>query len=584
MTPETSCRFISKTTRRLAMQYLQDVGGSTAHGIFLCLKYGDDISACSHGINPLQYESAIDFSRDYLAASLLSKYQGGLKEHEVLRRERALEKFWSCEQRLKKCYAPFQRVLSEQSSVARVLDLAREKIASWLGDLRDAFSIDDCSFGPGSSSSVPRRKAHPSNKFLACDVSAACAPFVEMFFRDCGFPRPVFNVVEHSRIEYVPKNFKIDRIIAVEPDWNIFFQKGIGKAIRRCLKRVGIDLNNGALKHELLARIAASTGALATVDLSSASDSIALWLVRYLLPDDWFFFMNSVRTGSIQLGGSVAHLTKFSSMGNGFTFELESLIFYALAKAVCAIEGHGGTVSTFGDDIILPTKAVPLLAQVFQTCGFVFNEDKSFSTGYFRESCGAHFFKDWNVKPFYLKESINNDSQRYLFCNSIRRLTHRLYYRDVRDTRLLPGYLMCRDTIRSKCYIPDGYGDGGLISYFDECTPKCDRKKKNQPIRRLGHGIEGFRVRALIPKTSGSDVDHVGMYLYKLREHSRRRRSVFHAQVPSFWYELRDLKLRDNEDPEGSCELRGNEVVYSEKVSYRVGRIFVQRWIDPGQA
>lgn len=584
MTTElSSCRFISKKTRALCMSYLEDLGGAVAHGIFLSLKHGDDASACSHSIDPLMYNEPLEFSRDYLAASFLSKFTEGPKGHESVRRAVALEKFWCCESRLQEKASVFKSMLLANGHLAGIFHAARERIALILGPIKDVFSIDDCDFGPGASSSVPRRKAHPSNKFLASDVSAACAPFVGMFFSDLRFPRPVLQVVEHSRIQFVPKNFKTDRVIAIEPDWNIFFQKGVGKAIRKRLRRVGLHLSKGAERHAKLSLEAALSGQLATVDLSSASDSIATWLVRFLLPDDWFFFMNSIRTASIEIDDVVHPLTKFSSMGNGFTFELETLVFYALAVETAIASGTQGTVTTYGDDIILPSKAVPLLQEVFDHCGFVFNKAKSFSTGYFRESCGAHYFRDWDVKPFYLKESVSRDVQKYHYCNSIRRLCHRLYYRDVYHTRLRNSYSACRNLIRKYHYIPEGYGDGGLVSYFDETPAPYRGKKRKHSAVRCGRAIgllDGFKVRCLLPVTTTAQVDHDGMYLHKLRKLRDTEVSSFHAQRASFWLDLRDLARPDSVE-----EPTGNEVVYASKdVSYRVGHMYVPRWLDPGQA
>jgi len=467
--------------------------------------------------------------------------------------------------------------------VSEILYLARERIQRILGPIKDAFQIDDCSFGPGSSSSIQRRRAHPSNKFVAADVSSGCAAMVSWFFQDAGFPRPVINVVEHSRIEFVPKNFKIDRVIAVEPDWNIFFQKGVGKAIRRCLRKVGLDLNNGGVKHNHLARLASLDASLATVDLSSASDSISTTLVRFLLPDDWFYVMNSIRTDRISIDGTIHPLRKFSSMGNGFTFELETLVFYALAQASCIVNGAAGTVSVFGDDIILPNDVVPSLSAVLETCGMVLNHAKSYSTGYFRESCGAHYFRGRDVKPYYLKKELSNDPEKFKCCNSLRRLAFRLFHCDVPDSPLFLPYTRCLDTIRRVFHIPEGCGDGGLVCNFDEACPPAIRpagaRVRDKSIRKRPNCIEGYKVRCLLPIAVKANSDHNGMLLHKLRAAMLQRRSVWHSQTGRIArLSVRDIQIADAEPT------LGNEYSTAcQEVRYRVGFINVVRWTNPGE-
>jgi len=73
-------------------------------------------------------------------------------------------------------------------------------------------------------------------------------------------------------------------------------------------------------------------------------------------------------------------------MGNGFTFPLETLIFWALTRAVC---GSTATVSAYGDDIICPSDRAEDVIAVLTEVGFSVNLEKSFWNGPFRESCGS---------------------------------------------------------------------------------------------------------------------------------------------------------------------------------------------------
>jgi len=126
----------------------------------------------------------------------------------------------------------------------------------------------------------------------------------------------VFSTKVGNRITTVPKTALIDRCIAVEPNLNQYMQLGIGSVIRARLLSEGLDIRTLQERHRKLCRSASVKGDLATVDLRGASDSIALELVRELLPDDWFALMDRARSHHFIVNGSVHYSEKFSSMGN----------------------------------------------------------------------------------------------------------------------------------------------------------------------------------------------------------------------------------------------------------------------------
>ena len=223
------------------------------------------------------------------------------------------------------------------------------------------------------------------------------------------------NFVVSSILFTVPKNDTIDRVACKEPDYNMWAQKAVGNFFRRRLKRrCGVDLNDQSINRDL-ARDAVRLS-LATVDLSSASDSVTTQLVCRLLPTEWFVYLQDLRVHSTLVKDHVHELEMFSSMGNGFTFELESLIFWALTRAVSA-----GTVSVYGDDLIMPIRDYPVVRTLLNYCGFVVNKDKSFATGLFRESCGGHYHDGADVTPFYVKEPVLCLTQLIRLLNRLRK-------------------------------------------------------------------------------------------------------------------------------------------------------------------
>jgi hypothetical protein len=84
-------------------------------------------------------------------------------------------------------------------------------------------------------------------------------------------------------------------------------------------------------------------------------------------------------------------------MGNGATFELETLVFAVIVAAACELE-VGRDLFVYGDDIILPNEHFEEASAVLRACGFTPNMAKSFATGSFRESCGGDYFEGYSVR------------------------------------------------------------------------------------------------------------------------------------------------------------------------------------------
>lgn len=189
--------------------------------------------------------------------------------------------------------------------------------------------------------------------------------------------------VEGSRFSTVPKNNNDDRPINIEPFGNIMVQRGIGGELRRTLEEYyGQDLDNLAEKHRLLI----SDPQWATIDLKNASDSVTIALCRFLLPARIFSLLMSSRSPFLYGPDRNYHQTrKISSMGNGFTFELMTLILTSLCRVL------DSESSVFGDDIIIKKEHSGRLICLLESVGFVVNKEKSFTSGPFRESCGGNF-------------------------------------------------------------------------------------------------------------------------------------------------------------------------------------------------
>lgn len=248
------------------------------------------------------------------------------------------------------------------------------------------------------------------------------------------FPLSVSQVntperVKGNRFTTVPKNSFKRRGICIEPSLNIFYQLGYGSYLRDRLKRVwAIDLRCGQDAHKRMAKEASLFGHLVTIDLSSASDLISKELVRAVLPSRWYTVLSGLRSPYTKVKGKWVKLEKFSSMGNGFTFELETIIFHAIVRVCCRHKWPAFDPSEFvkaemlgqyGDDCIVPGEIADDVLGAFKFCGFRINEDKTFLTGPFRESCGGDYHTGVDVRTFKLKELPNEPQKWISFANGL---------------------------------------------------------------------------------------------------------------------------------------------------------------------
>jgi len=272
--------------------------------------------------------------------------------------------------------------------------------------------------------------------------------------------------VRGNRFTTVPKDSEKYRGICVEASIPGFYQLGLGRHIRRRLAVFGIDLEHGQQRHRRLARDASRTGQLATLDLSNASDTVSLKLVKLLLPKRWFELLDSLRATHTFVEKRWVRLEKFSSMGNGFTFELETLIFYAIAVTASrrspAMAAIAGEVLAYGDDIIVPSEAATDVIAALRYFGFSINGRKSFVSGPFRESCGGDYFDGADVRPHYVKESPREPQDYIKLANGINRLARsneRLGYFDPRFRLPWLRALDCLPVDIRRCKGPPELGD-----------------------------------------------------------------------------------------------------------------------------
>lgn len=334
------------------------------------------------------------------------------------RRERAMKKFIQAE---KACARANRRAIWFSAHMDRLSRSQREvvndiKYRLWrmLGDLPSFEDFSHCGFGPGLTFAQPGGKRHVFYKLNGDQtVTQGCKRFALEVLSKL-FPNWAqhlaasgrsLTVIKGNRLSFVPKSSEIYRTIAVEPSLNVFLQNGVDRVIRNRARLYGLRLNDQDFSINRMMEGYAS-GEVATIDLASASDTLAYEVVRWLFPKEWFDLVDSLRSPEYTLdkGRTWSPYQKFSSMGNGTTFPLESLLFFATAQAVTAYSGGDlRKVRVYGDDIIVEPRAAGLLIEILRLFGFRTNTDKTFVHGRFRECCGTDIYDNIDIRPVYLR-------------------------------------------------------------------------------------------------------------------------------------------------------------------------------------
>lgn len=334
---------------------------------------------------------------------------------------------YSVNQRMRSITGNYGLTVSDMAFIDR-LDRWKEKIRIVLGRVPEYL---EPSFSGGSTTSTRKLESTIFDKLSMTperyphSTETVDFLFYQSRWGDIAHQRGLYPRVAVAN-EYftVKKNGLTDRSCCMEAVLNLSYQLAVGKVLRkRAFKVLNIDLNHGADLHRLLALKGSIDGGIATLDLTSASDRWARELVRYLLPLEWRYLLDSLRATHTSFGGKRLYLEKFSSMGNGFTFELETILFATLAHVVAAEEGLEAEIHCFGDDLIVPVAMAESLGHALASVGHQLNFEKSFSEGPFRESCGGDYHSGEAVSTAKLEKLPEEPSDWISFANNLRRVS-----------------------------------------------------------------------------------------------------------------------------------------------------------------
>jgi len=317
--------------------------------------------------------------------------------------------------------------------------------------------------------------------------------------------------IEHSRLSFVPKDYKTVRSICMEPTTYMWAQQGLANAFVRGINRSVfskvIHIRDQSY-NRIAARKASRDGDFATLDLSSASDRLHNDIVKSVFDPELVSFLQGTRTSVVLTPlGKMVDVNKFAPMGSALCFPVQSVVFTAVLMLCDYLKRNQIPVSNylerevavfsgvpscedgccvFGDDIVCPNCQADDMISLLTAMGFSVNSKKSFyGTRLFRESCGGYFLGGAEIVILLLKVKgmINADPCMY---QGLIDLINRLYdrgYDHAREVLLafLPrdNYIYCNpdDDISDESRFP-----GRVKEHSDNARTKWRFHKDYQRI------------------------------------------------------------------------------------------------------
>lgn len=229
-----------------------------------------------------------------------------------------------------------------------------------------------------------------------------------------------------SRLISVPKTQKGPRLIAAEPVQHQWIQQLVRNQLEARISHTPISSSvcfRSQIPNQERAIRASIDGGSATIDLSSASDRLSCWTIERAFRSNLTVLNRLHACRTRWLANRIPDtrhfnmkLRKFAPMGSAVTFPVQTIVYASVAVAAvlisqgkrvstASIRGASHLVQVFGDDMVVPTPALGVTVRLLEYLGLKVNNEKTFGSGYFRESCGVDAFKGFRVDPPYLLDS-----------------------------------------------------------------------------------------------------------------------------------------------------------------------------------
>lgn len=301
-----------------------------------------------------------------------------------------------------------------------------------------------------------------------------------------------------SEVLFVPKDSRGPRTICRESTGHMLVQQGLMKYMVNRLENH--SLTKGRVNfidqsvNQTKALISSVTREYSTLDLSDASDRVSVALFEHLFADTELGYAIMVTrssfarfphisdpTGVQCVGDNRCKLRKLAPMGSAVCFTTLAVSVWSLLYTALVLSGRedlATRVYIYGDDIVVPTECYSQCIMILENYYLLVNKAKSFSNGWFRESCGMDALAGHDVTPVRLRyfptqEYLRNPSNKVAsFAATVHQLCKRGLYHAARElTSYLPE-------------LPPGDVTEPYI-----CLPECmtnSSSKKEYWINKLG--------------------------------------------------------------------------------------------------
>lgn len=499
----------------------------------------------------LKHEAATDHFVANQFALLVRKYPFLPSSVNTDPEGKALSTFLASERKCSRMNRVFE-LFNKRSPYESYLAKMRSVIRYIIGDAPNISAVNDrAGFGPGASVGLSGSSLHvgkklttewtvtPSAMTYAYNAVVSHDQFRYLLYeKEHGYYciddnrtfdkfRSRLAYVTHNNISFVLKTARTYRTIGKEPLLNGYLQKGVDTDWKNNLLRFGINLKSQKRNQEMAREgsLDDSEESFVTIDLKSASDCGSIGLVRNLFPEDWFGFLNSIRSKDYMLYGKLYQYHKFCSMGNGFCFPLETLVFTAACESVgCGKPGID--YSIFGDDIVVRKKHAAKVIWLLSKLGFSVNKEKTFIQGPFRESCGADWYLGENVRPFTLDFKLDSVESIFKILNLTKGSSStEAFFKSVR-----PFLFSLLDESFRLVRPFTGNADSGIDGYADEVllASNCNYRFVNGSSKYSWLELQHVPISDRRPIPPGADDESVVRYalLFGLASSRRHRLGV----------------------------------------------------------
>lgn len=292
------------------------------------------------------------------------------------------------------------------------------------------------------------------------------------------------------RVTPVPKTLKGPRIIAIEPVCMQYAQQAIRSLLYQMIEEAPVTRGHINFRdqsvNQNLALIASSTGRLATIDLSDASDRVPrdLALEMFNGYPEFRELVDACRSRSALLprGEIISPLRKFASMGSALCFPVESMYFYTICVAAllkasslpvsyenCYLVSRD--IYVYGDDIIVPSRFAGIVSDYLQKYNCKVNASKSFWNGSFRESCGVDAYAGTQVTPVYIRQTRPRNKQQVKQLISWSATANLFYKKGMYETAELM-HSVCEKILKVYPEVPENSAALGRIYRINSVRPK----------------------------------------------------------------------------------------------------------------